>query len=569
MFCTVCASDNTRDTAACAVCGAALGSFPATGNPRGGSPARSARLIARRILGLAPLIALIVLAGWLWLRHAAGQARAEAAYAAGDAAWSAGDYQEAVSAFSDAGDHRDASRRAAVANAALDSDRLALDTGLELLAAGDHAGAIDALLPAARRSPGLGGITAQLEEARRLRIDQLVGIADAASASRDPLAAERALRDAAAVDPSDERVQRRLATLLTERGPLLYSREQKMMVSAPDAGDATPILEGYEALLPTWSPDRSAVAFFSIEYSDPAAQIVLSVLDLASGQVERVAGLVSAHAPAVWSPDGRYLAFTSISDYDPITNSGPIGVRLGDLRDGRVIDVTGEAFPLAFNPAFSADGRTLYFVSKEPYSAERPQAASGDLFAVAIDRIERNPVHDNLTNGAVPDVWSAHPAPEGRSLLLYSLFGQSWYEPPRTAIRLFDPASGDLALVAERDVDATLGAPVWSPSGERFAFTDATRSLTIVEGGRSSSVEAAGAISSQITWSPDGQRLIAASALGDLQSTLIAFDGPEPSASELSLRYDADSPYFGPPQWAPVMPPVDAARIGTGLDTGE
>ena len=54
-------------------------------------------------------------------------------------------------------------------------------------------------------------------------------------------------------------------------------------------------------------------------------------------------------------------------------------------------------------------------------------------------------------------------------LLLFSLFGQTWYEPPTTSIRILDRATGEIRQLANDDEQPTM--PVWSPDGTRFAFT--------------------------------------------------------------------------------------------------
>jgi Tol biopolymer transport system component len=563
MFCTVCASFNPLDAAACRVCGASLRSFDLpVGTAFGGVRQR-----ALQILMLIPAIVAVLVAASLWTRQNDVRTRASAAYADGEMAWNAGDYLAAARAFTAAGNWRDAPDRLAAAESALAPDRAALDLGIARIAQSDYAGAIDALLPAARRSPRLGSVTAQLAEARRLRVDELLHQSMAATNGHDLLAAERALNDAGAVDPSDERTLQRRSALLSDAGPVLFTRDQAIMLAAPDGGGAMVILDGYDAMLPAWSPDRKYIAFFAIEYADPQSQVSLYLFDPATGQTERLAGFASSHTAPVWSPDGRYIAFTSLQDYDPIRDSGPIGVRLADTVDGRLIDVTGRRFPLAFNPAFSPDGRTLYFISKDRISNEPPSLAPGDLYAVETGRIEHDPIYDNLTGGRVSDLWSVHPAPAGRMMLLYSLYSQQWYEPPRTAIRRFDPASGKMAQVVKGS--GSLGAPVWSPDGDRFAFADGERSVVVIDGARQEHIEAPRQLSQEISWSPDGRRILASALIGDEPSLLVDLASSPPRAEDVPLRYDAESPYFGPPQWAPLSRSIESERIGTGLDSSE
>ncbi|MGI9253037.1 MAG: WD40 repeat domain-containing protein, partial [Thermomicrobiales bacterium] len=220
-----------------------------------------------------------------------------------------------------------------------------------------------------------------------------------------------------------------------------------------------------------------------------------------------------------------------------------------------------------FNPAFSADGQTLYFISKNRNQNERPQLAAGDLYSIRIASLDGERRFDNLTMGAVPDIWSVAPAPIGRRILLYSLYSESWYESPRTSIRLLDPASGESIAVSD---DLTLmGAPVWSPDGSRFAWTENDHTICITGGKTTRTIESRYQLSNAITWSPDGARLIAAALMSEEPSLLVDTSPEQPLGTEISLAYDAATPYYGPPQWAPLVAPIDPNRFGAGLDSSE
>jgi hypothetical protein len=69
-------------------------------------------------------------------------------------------------------------------------------------------------------------------------------------------------------------------------------------------------------------------------------------------------------------------------------------------------------------------------------SDDRPQHAPGEVYRYAFADQQMS----NLTEGRVDDVWSAVWSPLGDTMLLYSRFGQTWYEPPSTAIRTLDMA---------------------------------------------------------------------------------------------------------------------------------
>jgi Tol biopolymer transport system component len=235
-------------------------------------------------------------------------------------------------------------------------------------------------------------------------------------------------------------------------------------------------------------------------------------------------------------------------------------VRVPDIAGGRVIDLTGPGFPLAFNPAFSPDGESIYFVSKDRATSERPQLARGDIYRAQLG----SDIFDNITGGAVSDVWSVHPSPAGRELLLYTLYGQSWYEPPRTSIRIIDPASGTIRQIAASE--SMMGPPVWAPDGRSFAWAASELSLRIAGKGESLTIDAPAQLSNEIAWAPNSSVIVAFSMIGNQPSLLVDLQGEQPATSAAPIVYDAEAPYFGPPQWMPLLAPLDPADPGAGLD---
>ena len=149
---------------------------------------------------------------------------------------------------------------------------------------------------------------------------------------------------------------------------------------------------------PRWSPDSRMLAFLR------GGQIY--VLSFAGGEAQQLTDMKNGAGPAVWSPDGKSIAFgASVADsadsnksdvrvitravyrgddegyFDPTEHAHiwTVPVALGD-KPQKAHQVTTGEFDEG-NPQWSADGRRIYFVSQrvvEDYYANPDQ----DLFSV-------------------------------------------------------------------------------------------------------------------------------------------------------------------------------------------
>ena len=156
-------------------------------------------------------------------------------------------------------------------------------------------------------------------------------------------------------------------------------------------------------------------------------------------------------------------------------------------------------------------------------------------------------------------------------MLIYSLYGQTWYEPPETAIRLLDLPSGELDLITSGP--QTVSDPVWSPDGARFAYVEGSAVVRVrAEGQGEAWINVPDELSGELTWSPDGSALLAV-ALDPRQSSVVIPLADGPGVQEpVQLDFDADRPFVGLPQWAPLRPapiPGSPSIAGTGLDPAQ
>jgi Tol biopolymer transport system component len=544
-FCTACAAPIPPTSEACAACGARLERSLVATTP---SRDRSHKTALIRLLYFAPVLLLLGLTTAVVQRESARQAWLASAYAAAEGAASAGDLVTARAAFTDLVGYRDAEIRAKQIDSQLAPLEAAYADGLRAMESGDYASAVKLLEPVAQQAPTLQDVTDRLADAKRLLGDELQRAVDAAETVRDWPKAEQTLRQIVALKPEDRDARRHLASLQREHGPLLLGRDRSLWLVSPDGSEEHQLTQSIHVIWPTWSPDRSQIAFLAPEPDDPMGNVSLFVVGIDGKTPRKLVDNISAHAPPAWSPDGRRIAYTSFAGYDPVYESGSIGVRVVDVATGVETDLTGPDYPLAFNPSWSPDGTQIAFIVKYQGLSDRPQHSPGDVLVTTLGKAG----FENLTNGSVRNVWSVSWSPFGDSLLLFSLFGQTWYEPPSTAVRALDRATGNLTEIARIDERPT--APVWSPDGTRFAFTINEDQIVVsdIHGNRETS-EAAQTLSGELTWSPDGQALLLAPWNADGPTTLVDLSSGKPQLSTVRLQFDANPPFISPPQWAPAV----------------
>lgn len=598
MFCTACAAPNPIAAPRCAACGADVVRLPpragATGmrrrsaSPRTTLPRHTAALVPRtapprrgllRILYLVPLLALLATGAVMVERRQAARAELAAGYFEAATAAAAGRHQEAALGFAAVAGYRDADARHAAAVAALAPYRVAYEDGVTALEAGRFADAVAALLPVARDQPNFADAPLRLADARRRHADDLRREVDAAEARRDWVGAERALGALIGADPGDVAAPPRLAALRREHGPILLARDQALYLVSPDGGDERLLTDALPALWPTWSPDRSRVAFLSPVPAGPAEPVGdrfdLHVVGADGSGLARLAGDVAAHTAPVWRPDGTGIAYTSFAAFDWGTDRGRIGVRVVDVSTGRETDVSGSALPFAVNPSWSPTGDRIAFVAKEGEAWDSPFQAPGRVRVVTL--VTGQAV--DLTGDRLPGAWSLAWSPTAERLLVFAFLGGNFYEPLRSEIRLLDTATGEIGTVPSDTPHVRV--PVWSPDGARFAFAEGETTVRVRSWEGEEATIDVGGKAGAVTWAPDGGALLAAGDDPRQPSTLITLDGSGAAAGEpapvlgalpttvVPLVFDYARPFYGPPQWAPlqVAPPAGPPAIGgTGLD---
>jgi len=211
-------------------------------------------------------------------------------------------------------------------------------------------------------------------------------------------------------------------------------------------------------------------------------------LDLQNGREQALTTSGAVNVEPRLSPDGKRLAWVStqgtghfnlfIADIDAqgLHGAHPL---LGERKSG-IDRYYYSAFDHSVNPAWTPDGKSIYFVSNREVAW-----GSGDVWVVPVDQpaSARKVLTEETT-------WSAHPepAPAGQRVLYSSYRGRQWHQLWLTTLE----GAGPLPLTFG-DYDARNAR--WSPDGKRVAFISnegGNTSLVVQEvvGGKRQVVEA-------------------------------------------------------------------------------
>lgn len=212
-----------------------------------------------------------------------------------------------------------------------------------------------------------------------------------------------------------------------ERGVILWSnRVRKATVSRP-----------------ALSADGRYVAWISPGASpDSVNQVWRAEVD--SGAVTLVSAAVDGTSEgnglsksAVLSADGRYVAFASLADNLVANDTNAAkDVFLRDVQTGQTLLVSHSrsgtsSHGWSHDPFFSADGRSLFFLSHAPDLAARDANQAVDLFKVEIlaDSRPLLVIRRNLATGQAQVLWSGAPGKTYR-LETTEALGTAWTSRP-------------------------------------------------------------------------------------------------------------------------------------------
>jgi TolB protein len=192
---------------------------------------------------------------------------------------------------------------------------------------------------------------------------------------------------------------------------------------------------------PSWSPDGTRLAYVSFEAKKP----VVYVHTLATGQRMAVANFKGSNSAPAWSPDGRSLAVA-------LTLDGMSQIYLISATEAGTPRRLTSSSAIDTEPAFSADGKFIYFTSDRGGSPQiyRMPAAGGDA--------------TRQTFGAPYNV-SPRISPDGRQLAFITRREGRYY------VAIKDLAGGNETVLTDGGQEES---PSFAPNGRWIMY--ATRS---------------------------------------------------------------------------------------------
>jgi serine/threonine-protein kinase len=287
---------------------------------------------------------------------------------------------------------------------------------------------------------------------------------------------------------------------------------------------------------PTWSPDGTQLAYASekveVNPQNAEGESELWVADVRTGAARRLES-GDAVLPS-WSPHGDRIAFTKRGGHPFL-----VGVWTISVGGGPPLAVTRDSGATSWSPAWSPDGRYLYFASN--------RGGSMNLWRVRIDeKSGRTQADPEPITASATSVAHITLAAAGRQIAYSNVLVTANIQ----TVRL-DPASGS---VIGDPVWVTTGSRRWSdpdpsPDGQSLAFYSLAEGHIYVarsDGTGLRQVTGDSAHDRLPRWSPDGNRIaFFSNRAPKLQLWSIRSDG-----SELRQLTDADSG-MAYPIWSP------------------
>ncbi len=284
---------------------------------------------------------------------------------------------------------------------------------------------------------------------------------------------------------------------------------------------------------PTWSPDGKFIAFLRSSRTETAlfvspaeGGVHRKMADIFPYRLE-ASGIEANGRPAVWSPDGRYIAVG-----DRTSTAEPFSIYFISARNGTKDRMTlpPERNIGDRNPAFSPDGRLLSFV-------RAPSSGVTDLYVQAVSGGQpRRLTFDN--RDILAQTWS----PDGRWIVFSSNRTGSY--------QLWRIPAGGGAPARLPGIGNGVSDPTFTADGQRLGYSQFfldTNIWRIRPGSPPRKLIVSTQFDSSPQYSPDGRRIVFRSSRSGSHEIWVS-DAEGLNAVKLT---DFNGPLTGTPRWSP------------------
>ncbi|HUG53403.1 MAG TPA: S9 family peptidase [Vicinamibacteria bacterium] len=285
----------------------------------------------------------------------------------------------------------------------------------------------------------------------------LLALAPAAAANaKRPIAETDLFRFTWVADPQVSPDGRRVAFVRVTVDAKKEGYLSAIWIVDADGGQAPrAFTSGRQDLAPRWSPDGRRLAFTrAVEKEGKAQPAQLYLLTLDGGEARPLTDLPKGVGSPAWSPDGRAIAFTSTANARDLARAGRREEEEADERESDVRVIT----------------RAVYrFNGRGFLDPTRP----AHIWTVAVGEGVDRPAPVQVTSGEFEESAPAF-SPDGRSIYFISTrVKEPYYSMPDSDVFSVATGGGEPSLVAS--IDGTIGAFAISGDGRRIAFQGAPR----------------------------------------------------------------------------------------------